>query len=56
MTIWIEKPKRVYIVKTDQAVFKVKRSRLDYSQTVATLKAKGYTNINISFIGYDVTI
>lgn len=51
-TIWINKPKRLYIVSTDQGTFKVSRERLDYKQTIINMKKAGYTNINISYIGY----
>jgi len=51
-TIWINKPKRRYIVTTAQRQFVVDRFRLDYKQTIVNLKKAGYTNINISCVGY----
>ena len=51
-TIWINKPKRLYVVTTDQATFEVKRDRLDYKKTIQAMRAAGYSNINISYIGY----
>ena len=49
-------PDNVYIVTTDQATFQVIRHRLDYKKTIANLKAAGYTNINICYVGKNVTI
>ena len=54
-TIWVNKPKRHYIITTDQGTFEVDRNRLDYRQTIINLKMAGYTNINISCVGYNVT-
>ena len=53
--IWVNKPKRLYSITTAQGSFYIKSDYLDYKKTVADLKRKGYTNINIAFIGYDVT-
>ena len=50
--IWANKPKKLYIVETDQRTFKVERDRLDYKTAIKNLKAAGYTNIHINCIGY----
>ena len=55
-TLWASKPQRVYKITTDQGTFTVKSDYLDYKQTVASLKQRGYTHINIACIGYDVTM
>ena len=54
-TIWINKPKKHYIITTDQKTFYVDRRNLDYKKTIENMKRAGYTNINISFVGYNVT-
>ena len=53
-TIWVNKPKRLYIIETDQKTFKVERDWLDYKATVAYLRKQGYTNIHINCIGYAI--
>ena len=50
--IWINKPKRVYIIETDQKTFRVETEFLNYKNTVISLKKQGYTNIHINYIGY----
>ena len=52
--IWIGPP-RLYQVTTDQKNFLVRRNKLDYKQTIINLKNAGYTNINITCLGRDVT-
>ena len=53
--IWINKPKRHYIITTKQGTFEIDRDFLDYKKTIENMKKAGYTNINISFVGYNVT-
>lgn len=53
--IWVNKPKRHYIITTDQATFTVDLDRLDYRKTIANMRKAGYTNINIACVGYNVT-
>jgi len=55
-TIWINKPKRHYIITTDQKTFTVDSDWLDYKSTIARLKAAGYTGIIINCIGKRVII
>lgn len=50
-TIWVNKPKRLYIIETDQKTFKVERDYLNYKTAVSNLKAAGYTNIHINCLG-----
>lgn len=58
MTHWVNTPPRHYIITTDQGRFEVDREYLNYKATIAALKAKGYTNINICCIGrrYNFTV
>ena len=51
-TIWVGRPKRHYIVTTDQGTLEHDAIYLDYKGTIANLKKAGYTNINISCVGY----
>ena len=53
-TLWIEKPKRHYIITTDQKTFEVEADFLDYKKTIKKLSDSGYTNININYIGFTV--
>ena len=53
--IWINKPKKHYIVTTDQGTFEHDADYLDYKKTIANFKAAGYTNINITCVGYNVS-
>ena len=50
--IWVNKPKRLYIIETDQKTFKVERDYLNYKLAISNLKAAGYTGIHINCIGY----
>lgn len=53
--IWITTP-NIYRVTTDQGVFDYRTyNKLDYKTTLNNFKKAGYTNINICFIGRDVT-
>ena len=52
---WIAIP-NIYRVTTDQGVFEYRTvNRLDYKVTVQNFRKAGYTNINICYIGRDVT-
>lgn len=53
--IWVNKPKRHYIITTDQKTFEVDRDYLDYKATIARLRAAGYTGIKINYIGKRLT-
>lgn len=53
--VWINKPKRVYKITTDQGQKTVETDFLNYSKTIQAMRRAGYTNINITFIGYNVT-
>ena len=50
--VWINKPKRLYIIETDKKTFKVECERMDYKKTIISLKQAGYKNINISCLGF----
>ena len=52
--IWVGCQKH-YIVTTDQATFYVDRYNLDYKKTIQNLKNAGYTNINITCLGFNTT-
>lgn len=52
---WIAANYHLYRVETAQAVFTVRRRRLDYKQTIINLKNAGYTDICIVDMGRDVT-
>ena len=54
-TLWINKPKRIYKISTDQGQKTVETDFLNYSKTIQAMKQAGYTNINITYIGYNVT-
>ena len=52
MTIWAGTPKNHYIVTTDQGRFHLDADgRIDYKKTIANIKAAGYTNVRITYIG-----
>jgi len=51
-TIWINKPKRTYIIETDRGTFRVEREYLDYKKTVTELIKAGYKDIKINYLGY----
>jgi len=55
MTIWAGTPKKRYIITTDQGTAEIDRDYLNYKATIAALKAKGYTNIRITYIGRHYT-
>ena len=48
-------PQNIYKITTAQKTFTVSRYRLDYKKTIANLKAAGYTDINITYLGKNVT-
>ena len=54
-TVWTGQ-KNLYKVTTAQKDFLVHAIRLDYKKTKENLKKAGYTDINIIFLGRDVSI
>jgi hypothetical protein len=49
-------PKNMYLVTTDQGVFRHSAYHLDYRETVKNFIKAGYTNVSICCVGKDVTI
>ena len=53
-TIWVNQPKRLYIIETDKKTYKVECEYLNYKNVIKELKQAGHNKININCLGYAI--
>jgi len=53
--IWV-KPKKIYRITTDQKTWDITADWINYKAKYRDLYKQGYTNVNITCLGYDVTM